>query len=341
VPWVPLSRRVGVVLARDTSAITVPLRHIGLLLGGVSVSAMLVSAGFLWWTIRRSLRPLGRLARQIERLDSEDLSARLPEVDAPLEIEPVIERTNQLLHRLEKAFLRERSMGANVAHEVRTPLAGLRSTIEVALSRPRSSEQQEAALRQCLRIVLEMQAMVENLLLLARIDAGHARGESRPVVLEERLLGSWRPLEATAAARRLQVEWAIGHEARVTTDATLLDVALRNVLENAVEYADRGGTVRIETAARDGGADVLVRNTGSTLRQEDVAHVFDRFWRGAAARSEAGLHCGLGLVLVKEIMGALGGAAEVRSAAGGCFEIALSIPDSGRIATVDRSPTAN
>jgi len=101
---------------------------------------------------------------------------------------------------------------------------------------------------------------------------------------------------------------------------------LRNVLENAVEYADAGGAVVIETLPAVGSVEVRVRNTGSRLTQQQAGHVFQRFWRGDAARTNAGAHCGVGLVYVQRIITTLGGSVEVRSEAGGWFEIFLRLP---------------
>ncbi len=338
IPWVPATRKLSLVLARDTAAITVPLKRIGILLGCVSAIVTASSAGLLWWILLHNLRPLNRLAGQIARLDGEDLSARIDVPGAPIEIQPIADRMNEFLERLEAAFFRERSFTTDVAHELRTPLAGIRSTIEVALSRLRTPHEYEESLEECRGITLQMQSMVEKLLLLARIEAGHTRIEPQAIFLRERLNAAWKPLEGAAAARGLQVEWAADPVLKVLADPVLLDVLLHNVFENAVEYANRGGTVRIEAvrieavrieaAAPANGVRLRVRNTGSALSSEEAQHSLERFWRGDAAHSEACVHCGVGLVLVKNIAGALGGSVEVRSEKGGWFEIAVTIPDS-------------
>ena len=329
VPWVPSQMRVSLVLARETAPILVPLRRIGAWLGAVGLSAMLITAAFLWWIIRQNLSPLSRLAAQIARLDSGDLAARLNAPDAREEIRPVVERMNEFLQRLEASFQRERTLTANVAHELRTPLAGIRATIEVALSRPRTTDGYRESLTECHRIAADLQTVVDNLLVLARIESGHTRARPRAVQLRDRLLANWRPFEDASVARQLQVDWQLAQEGQVVTDPALLDVVLRNIFDNAVEYADQGGQVRIAMQTRSDGAEVRVQNTGSTLGQDEAQQVFDRFWRGGSARSDAGTHCGLGLVLVKEIMQTLGGGVSVRSCMGGWFEIVLSIPNSG------------
>ena len=318
---------ITLVLARDTSSMDRTLARLRTLLLVTGCLAVALSAGVLWLVIRRSLRPIDQVAAEINRLGEEDLSARLEAPNAPKEIQPVTERLNDLLGRLEIAFRRERSFSSNVAHELRTPLAGLRSMIEVALSRPRGGGEYREALSDSLQVTTQMQAMVEKLLSLARLDAGQVRTAPQSVAINDLVRACWAPLADCAEARRLRIQWELGPPASVVTDPSLLEVALRNVLENAVAHADDGGSVRIETVVGGDRADIRVTNTGSTLPQEEAERVFERFWRGDAARTAAGVHSGLGLSLVKKIAEVLGGAARVRSRAGGEFEITLSIPE--------------
>ena len=317
---------VTVVLARGTAPVDAVLAQLAMLLVLVGLVAVGLSAGVLWLTVRRGLRPVDGLANQIAGLGEADLAARLEAPDAPRELVPVVDRLNDLLGRLEAAFQRERGFSADVAHELRTPLAGIRSTLDVALTRPRGAPEYEEVLRGCLRIAVQLQRMVEHLLTLARLDAGQVEIRPEAVCVNTLARDAWEPLTESAEARRLQVRWALGDDVRVTTDRSLLDLVVRNVLENAVVHADEGGSVVVETAAKGHGADVRVTNSGSRLSGQQADHVFERFWRGDAARTEAGVHCGLGLPLVKEIVAALGGSVAVQSTEGGEFEITISIP---------------
>ena len=319
-------RVVTLVLARDTAPVDATLGPLKALLVSVGLVSVAVSSGVLWLVVRRSLRPLDRVAAQIGRLGHSDLSERIDVENAPRELQPVVQRLNELLARLEGAFQRERSFTADVAHELRTPLAGLRATMEIALSRTRRGEEYEDAIGDCLRIAMQMQAMVENLLSLARLEAGRVEVHPERVHLNDLVRASWAQLAKPAEARRLDVQWALGQDVCATTDPTLIGLVVRNLLENAVAYADEGGSVAIETLAGDGGATVGIGNTGSKVPQDQVGRLFDRFWRGDEARSAAGIHCGLGLPLVERIMAVLGGRVEVRSSAGGRFEITVSLP---------------
>jgi two-component system sensor histidine kinase QseC len=325
--WLP--QTVTLVLARNTAAMDALLGRLSALLALVGLLAVAVSSAVLWFAVRQSLRPLDRVAEQIGRLGEQDLSSRV-EVDPPVrELEPVADGLNDLLGRLEAAFRRERSFSADVAHELRTPLAGLRSTLEVALSRQRHSGQYRQALGDSLRITAKMQAMVEKLLSLARLEAGRVVARPEPVEVNKLVDGAWRAMAPAAEARRLKVERALNAQRPVTTDPILLGQVIDNVLENAVEYADGGGSVRIETADGDCGAEVRVTNSCKALTQTEAENALKRFWRGDAARTSNGDHCGLGLPLVERIMATLGGSLAVHCRQEGTFEVVLSLPTEG------------
>ncbi len=335
----PSAGTITLVMARDTTRIDALLARLAMLLASVGLLSVAVSAGVLWLVVRRSLRPVRRLAAQIGRLGQENLSARIDAADVPGELHLVTARLNDLLRRLEAAFQRERAFSADVAHELRTPLAGLRSTLDVTLSRLRTPEDYRKALSDCLRVTAQMQVMVEKLLELASLEAGEAPVELEPVLPNELIRAAWQPLEDSAAARRLQLRWNLGRQQPVVTDSSLLDLIVRNILENAVEYADEGGTVRIETSPGNHRAEIRVSNTGATLSQEEAGHVFERFWRGDAARSGIGIHAGLGLSLVSRAAAILHGQITVQSRVGGQFAIAVVVPSAQ--ATPADGPSTN
>jgi two-component system, OmpR family, heavy metal sensor histidine kinase CusS len=320
---------VTLVLARDMGPMESTLAGLRVLLGSVGCAAIAVSAGVLLLVVRRALAPLDRLAVAIGRLGEQNLSARVELSGTPRELQPVVERLNDLLGRLDAAFERERAFSADVAHELRTPLAGLRSTIDVTLSRLRQPEEYQEAMGDCLRITVQMQAMMENLISLARLEAGQVAFQVQPVRLGELVRDHWNPLAPLAAARRLQVEWALDGDGPVETDPAQFGLVVRNLLDNAVAHSDPGGQVRIATAVDGNQATLTVANSGSTVPQEQADDVFKRFWRGDAARSDTGVHCGLGLALTKKITTLLGGSVQVRSERGGEFEVAVSIPGRG------------
>jgi len=317
---------IALTLARVTTDFEAALGRLRWLLAVTGLVMVTVSVGALYWIIQSGLRPLDRTAVEISRLDASDLSARVSTEGVPLEIRPLTGRLNDLLCRLEEAFRRERSFSADVAHELRTPLAGLRSTVEVALARERSDREYREALDDVLQVTSAMQDVAERLLVIARMEGGSLDVGREQVLLNDLVHACWRRYAEPAERRRLEVDWALGAATPVTTDGGLLELAIRNVIENAVTYADEGGALRIGTSGARDRASVSVCNSGSMLSQDEAVHVFERFWRGDAARTEAGVRAGLGLSVVQQIMEVLGGTARVESRRGGEFRITLSVP---------------
>jgi two-component system, OmpR family, heavy metal sensor histidine kinase CusS len=297
------------------------LRWLLLLVGMVSIT---MSTSVLWWLVRRSMCPLESLAREIGQVDANDLSKPIGREACPSEIRPVIDRLNDLLVRLDAAFRRERAFSANVAHELRNPLAALCLKMDVARSRTRQPQEYEQAIDQCRQITTQIQRIVENLLSLARLEAGQIVARAEPMCLDELIRELWRPLEVEAARRRLDVQWSMTPPLLLVSDASLVSLVARNVLENAVAHVNDGGAVRIGASSTNGAVEILVANSGSRLSQDQAEHAFEQFWRGDEARSNLGVHCGLGLSLVGKIVTVLGGTARVRSCVDGDFEILIA-----------------
>ncbi len=301
------------------------LEHLKILLVSVGALAGLAAALTLALVIRSSLQPLHDLAGQIESLNDDDLSSRVNINRVPDEIEPIIRELNQLLARLEAAFQRERNFSADIAHELRTPMADLRSSVEIVLSRPRSTEEYRDTLESTLDPIRRVQSVIETLLYLGRLEAGQIEIEEQAVDVCELAKASWEPHAETARARRLAVDWELPAEALVMTDPLLLEIAIRNVLENATLYTNEGGYIRIRIEEFDGVSRLRVVNSGSNVAPEDVNTLLGRFARGDVSRkSSDGQHFGLGLALAAKIATALRGAIEVQSRIGGEFSVTFS-----------------
>lgn len=298
---------VTLVLARETATIDRTLATLRLLLTGVWAVALVAMLAVLAIVVRRGLHPAEVLAARISELGEADLSARIELADVPAELKPVIDRLNQLLARLEEAFHRERAFSADVSHELRTPLAGLRSILEVSLSQPRDGEKYRQSIAESLDITEHIQSMVQNLLWLARAEAGRVQVTRESVDLGELLNECWQSMEDRVRERSLQVEQHIQSPCPVQADRDKLQQVIHNILENAVTYTNTGGRIRIEAGEQTGRISLKVTNSGSRVSPQDAPRVFDRFWRGDAARTDTGHHCGLGLSLCRKIVTLLGG----------------------------------
>jgi len=284
---------------------------------GVGATAWLVSR-----VLRRGLQPLARLGEQTARINADSLTTRFPTGDLPAELQPIVSRFNELLARLEISFERERRFSADLAHELRTPLAELRSLAECALKWPESRDR--ATDEEVLAAATQMQMMVTSLLALARGDQHQLVAGAVPVNLFELATEAWHPHAARAGQRELKVRWALA-PVTVAADPALLRSVMGNLFENAVDYTATGGEIEIRLEVIAGSARLRVANPVENLQAGDVAKMFDRFWRKEEARS-GGKHFGLGLSLARMFAEAMGWTLTAELAARGRLEFTLAGP---------------
>jgi two-component system, OmpR family, heavy metal sensor histidine kinase CusS len=312
------------VVAASTAEIEKGLTFLAVILAATALGTMAIAGGVAWLVVSRGLRPVATVARAIAGLDANDLKQRIVEHGTPQEIEPIVHQLNGLLARLDEAFERERTLTADVAHELRTPVAELRAIAEVTLSRLRDPAEYRQALAETLETITDLQGLIEKLLVLARLEAGQVTPELRPIQLQPLLDQCWAQLARNhAGSRRVSAEIGCPPGVLVSGDPKLLEIVLSNALSNAVSYTPDGG--RVTAVAEPDGTywRISITNTGCELDEAEITRVFDRFWRADAARSAGGLSCGLGLTLVRRAMQAMGGQAEARVTAERCFVLAL------------------
>jgi signal transduction histidine kinase len=314
----PITKDFGAVsfsLARDTLDTNQILNSLVPLLVLVGILTTLAVVGVLAWLVPVGLRPASRLAQEICNLDEDKLSSRFSLDSVPSELRPIVLHLNELLERLEAAFTREKNQTADISHELRTPFAGLRAMIEVALSRERSPSSYQETLRDCLLICKQAQGLIESLLTLYRLDSNDEAIPKQRVELSLLLREAWRPLQCQAEEKQLTVTWSVEERLTLESNPGKLRSVFTNILENAVHYTPPQGEIRIEAGGVDKRAHLCVTNTGCRLKPDDAEHVFERFWRGAHARESNG-HYGLGLALCKAILVHLGGSISVEVEAG-------------------------
>jgi two-component system sensor histidine kinase QseC len=223
----------------------------------------------------------------------------------PAELLPIAQRLNDLLARLENSFARERRFTADAAHELRTPIAELRSLAEVALKWPDDLAAAHNALEEALAIAQQMEAIAAGLLALARCDSGLTNKESEPTVLAELLRETIQPLRGKARDKRLDLQINVPAEVCWSSDRAGLRVIVNNLLSNAVEYAEHGTTIDVVASANSGSELLRVCNRTRDLTREDLPHLFERFWRKDGARSSSE-HSGLGLAVARAYSESLG-----------------------------------
>ena len=234
-------------------------------------------------------------------MGADSLHERFAVEAMPREIAPIVTRLNDLMARLEEGFERERRFSGYLAHELRTPLAAIRSTSEVALKWPEQATPEDHAA--IARLAARLQQTVDSLLLLARAETISAEIVREAVTLRP-LVEECAALHAERAREReVTLTMRLDETAVLQTDARLLRIIMTNLIANAVEYAPPRSEVTLACRATDRLFEVT--NAAPALTVQDVPHLFERLWRKDAARSDAA-HAGLGLSLAQNCARALG-----------------------------------
>lgn len=279
------------------------LLAIAMLLVGASTAG--ATAAVVTIVVGRGLRPLSGLAARAGAIDASSLQLRFPTEGLPAELSPIALKLNELLTRLEASFSRERRFSADAAHELRTPIAELRTLAEVSLKWPVDGEAARAALTDALAIALQMESIATNLMALTRCEGGLLPSRSETVDLGSLMEEVWQPLAEQARVKRLSVTMSVPASAAFVTDPAALRAIISNLLSNATEYSPVGGTIHLRAEGGNGMVRLAVSNTTVDLGKSDLPHLFERFWRKDPSRSSS-LHSGLGLSLAKAYADSLG-----------------------------------
>jgi signal transduction histidine kinase len=311
----------SIIVVRDISSVTSHLHFLVWLILISSAVMILLSIIVALLVTRAGLRPIHSLADEISEIDTENFQKTYISEKYPQELLPVNRCLNSLLQRIKLSFDRERRFNSDIAHELRTPVAGIQSTIEVCLSRTRQSEDYQDALQTSLEITKSMHRMIDMLLSLAKLESNQITLNCEHISLKNTVADCWRNFANKAYEREITFENRIRDGATLFSDKSYITLALMNILENAVEYSNEKGQVWVESDHNEHGTTISISNTGCTLKEENLEQIFDSFWRQEQARSETGKHCGIGLSIVQKVIKALGGTVRANIQAGGIFSI--------------------
>jgi signal transduction histidine kinase len=275
---------------------------------------------------RKALRPVAALATEARRINDRNLDIRLPVPDAKDEISDLSRTLNQMLERIDKAFATVRAFTGNASHELRTPISLLRTEIEVALIRPRDTEEYRAILGRLHEETMRMTSLVENLLSLARADGGAETIALTPISVNElfRQAGDrWN-----GAMRRALLDFQVdypGDDLFLLGNSQAILRLLSILLENASKYTPPGGAVKLCATVKADSIMLSVRDTGIGIAPEHSLRIFDRFYRAASPGEHVPAGSGLGLALAKWIAERHGAPLTVESqpGKGSCFSFSL------------------
>ena len=276
------------------------------------VAGAALLTGLLGWMVaRRGLAPLHTMREQTQVITAQHLSHRLSLQSVPVELAELAQSLNDMLERLEEAFLRLSDFSSDIAHELRTPVSNLMTQTQVALARPRSADEYRTILESNAEECERMARMISDMLLLAKADNGLVvpHRETLELATEVRALFDYYEAVAEEKGLRLTLEG----DARVSADRLMLRRALGNLLSNAVRHATPDSTVRVRIQPTENSVLIALQNTGDAIAPEHWERVFDRFFRVDPSRQRSSEGTGLGLAITQSIVTAHGGTIAVRS----------------------------
>jgi len=309
-------------VAQDRSSDEQVERKFGILVLVVLSGSILASILIAIPVTRRGLRPLEEMKRSLERIGPTHLNERVAPANWPRELHPLAIAFDEMLERLDDSFTRLSQFSADLAHELRTPIANMLGEAQVALSRERSAAEYRETIESTIGECERLSGIVDNLLFVARADAAtepveRIRFDARAAV--EKIAAFY---ETIAEDRHVAINCS--GQGQISADPALFERAVGNLVDNALRFTPENGSIQIALAERTNDFEVAVSDNGSGVPPEHLPRVFDRFYRAEPSRGSDG--AGLGLALVKSIVDLHGGTAKIQSEVGRGTTVSITFP---------------
>jgi heavy metal sensor kinase len=289
---------------------------------------LLLGAIGSYWLAAHAFAPVNRLTRIARRIEAGDLHERVPVPRSKDEVQRLAFTFNDMIERLDKAFARQRRFVADASHELRTPVAAIRSMTDVLLkqSTPIESEEYASVLRDVNAEAERLGHLISDLLVLARTEENQVLLERELVRLDLLVADVAATTEPLATERSITIEVLAQQPATVLGDEVRLIQLIMNLIDNAIAYTNPGGKVTLEVGVKYNNAYLIVRDTGIGIAKEHLDHIFERFYRIDPARSRDAGSTGLGLAITEWIVRAHGGNISVESEAGKGTTFTVALP---------------
>ncbi len=318
---------VGVVqVGQSLAKLNASLQTILMYLLIVTPLALLLSAFGSYWLAGRAFRSIHHLTLAAREIGAKDLSQRVPVPLAEDEVRDLSIIFNQMIERLEYAFTQQRRFVADASHELRTPVAVIRSMTELAISQPSDAEGNLLVLREVNAESERLGHLISDLLALARADEGQVKLDYEPVRLDLLTADVVSSLEPLADERKVALHVGDLKPTTVLGDAARLIQIIMSIVDNALLYTNVGGSVTLSVHASTSQACLVVCDTGIGIAKKDISHIFERFYRADPARSKSVGGSGLGLAIVDWLVRAHNGTISVESDPGKGSTFTLMLP---------------
>ena len=291
-------------------------RELGELLSVLAMAvpvAILAAGGLAYGLARKALAPVQELDRSTQEITADRLDRRLSVSSSTDELGRLAKTINEMIGRLERSFAEIRRFTADASHEIRTPLTAIRTETEVALRKPLTEPEYQQLLGSILEECDRLSQLTDQLLTLARQDAGAGRPALEAVDLHLLVKEVTETLRPLAENKGLHLVFDSDGPAQMSGDNLGLRQVFFNVLDNAIKYTPSGGNIAVQLNRGNGQAVVIIKDTGIGIAAEHLPHVFDRFYRVDKARSRAEGGTGLGLSIARSTVVAHGGRIDLES----------------------------
>lgn len=304
----------------------------GLLLNAFALVLMVTPV--VWWSLRRGLRSLDLIGEQAGAIDTNTLPQGFTSQGLPQELLPIAERLNDLLRRLHVSFTRERRFTSDAAHELRTPIAELRTLAEVGIAESATTNPAlDGYFQDILAIAQHLERLVTTLLALARCESG-LQGVHIQSFDASHLIDTTLRFFSQRRRDDIRISVNLPEQAQIQSDPDLIKMMFINIYSNAVTYASAGGHVDVTIARRGDSWVIRVSNTTSGLNADDLADIFKPFWR-KKQNQDSESHYGLGLSLVAAYSSLLGLTVHAEIPEPNLFRIEIACPDSPQLASAN------
>lgn len=292
----PPPQQVELIVARDMDVLTGVEKRLHAQLIAVVIALLAVTGAMVWWRVGRELNAMDRLAEQARHIGQSQSEAAISIAGVPLELMPLILRINESSESIAKAMDRERRWSRDLAHEIRTPIAELKTMLEVAQAFPNAYTPQRVQ-AEASQIAQEMDALVSTLLLMARVEGGLDQVNPQPIDLSELCSSILAGIKDDAIS-----QWTIrlNHSLIVQSDSALVRMLLSNLIGNARSYADPRSEVYIQSGIENGAGFFAIQNRAPHLCAGDLAQMTQRFWRKSGT-GENGVRSGMGLSIAQAL----------------------------------------
>jgi two-component system heavy metal sensor histidine kinase CusS len=309
-------------VAQDRSSDERVERNFAVLFIMVLSGSVLASAFIAVIVTKRGLRPLREITQSVARIGPTHLKEQVTPAEWPSELKPLAIAFDDMLKRLDDSFTRLSHFSADLAHELRTPIANMIGEAQVALTRDRTAAEYRETIESTVSECERLSRIVDNLLFVARVDAARepvARKRFDARAAAEKIAAFYQTI-----AEERHVTISCSGEARIHADPDLFERAVGNLLDNALRFTPERGSIQIALSKHNTDFEVAVSDNGCGIAAEHLPRVFDRFYRAESSRGSDG--AGLGLALVKSIVDLHGGSATIESKFGRGTTVKLTFP---------------